>query len=642
LFIEQAALTASDGAAGDNFGFVAADGDTIVVGAYLDDVDTNVDQGSAYVFVKPAGGWGGPLTEQARLLAADGAAGDQFGLQVAVAGDVIVVGARMADVAGQNARGAAYVFVKPEGGWSGTVLHSAKLTAGDGLANDLFGDRVAISGDTIVVGARFDDHPPGCLQCTFVIDAGSAYVFVKPVAGWIGNLTQSATLRANDTTPNQQFAVSVAVEGDTVAVGAFLADSGFADRGAVYVFVKPAAGWSGTRNQSVKLMAGDGGIGDQLGITVALSGDTIAAGAQQEDSVGILNHGTAYVFVKPAAGWTAPGGVLFHAAKLLASDAEAGDELGSVAISGHTVAVGAWRDDVDGNVDQGSVYLYEEPAGGWNGSLTEAARLTAADGGASDQLGNSVRLQGLTLVAGASLHDAGVDADRGAAYVFVVPDLDGDGVPDEHDNCPAAANADQADADGDGLGDACDNCVDIANADQLDTDADGRGDACDSCPLDAANDADGDGVCGNVDNCPLDANPDQADVDGDGIGDACDPAVNFGFRGLLSPYAPPPKRFGGYRSIPLNWQYTAVTGAVADSPGAAPTVTVHGPVACGNTEGGAPVDVSSPGDSGYRYDPTIQTWQFNWKARGVPSGCYYIQVTSSQAQPSPRFPIRLE
>ena len=145
------------------------------------------------------------------------------------------------------------------------MLHTAKLTASDGAANDLFGDRVSISGDTIVVGARFDDHPPSCLQCSFVTDAGSAYVFVEPEAGWSGNLTQSATLRASDRNPNDQFGVSVAVEGDTVAVGAFLADSGFADRGAAYVFVKPAAGWSGLRNQSVKLMPNDGSIEGSYG-----------------------------------------------------------------------------------------------------------------------------------------------------------------------------------------------------------------------------------------------------------------------------------------------------------------------------------------------------------------------------------------
>ncbi len=124
-------------------------------------------------------------------------------------------------------------------------------------------------------------------------------------------------------------------------------------------------------------------------------------------------------------------------------------------------------------------------------------------------------------------------------------DTDEDGVCDADDNCPSAANDNQADGDADGQGDACDacpndadndadadgvcgdvdNCAADANANQADADADGQGDACDACPNDAENDADADGVCGDVDNCAV-ANPDQADLDGDGLGDACDACPN--------------------------------------------------------------------------------------------------------------------
>lgn len=123
------------------------------------------------------------------------------------------------------------------------------------------------------------------------------------------------------------------------------------------------------------------------------------------------------------------------------------------------------------------------------------------------------------------------------------PDADGDGVADDADNCPSAANPDQRDTDGDGRGDACDACADdpdndadgdgacgnvdncptVANADQADDDGDGRGNVCEACPLDAANDVDGDGVCGDTDNCPVTTNTDQTDSDADGSGDACDP-----------------------------------------------------------------------------------------------------------------------
>ena len=106
------------------------------------------------------------------------------------------------------------------------------------------------------------------------------------------------------------------------------------------------------------------------------------------------------------------------------------------------------------------------------------------------------------------------------------PDSDGDGFPDNADNCPTTFNPGQEDVDFDGVGDACDNCPSVNNPGQTDSDNDGLGDACDTCPFDPSNDADGDGVCGNVDNCPTVYNPGQSDIDNDGIGDACDTNLN--------------------------------------------------------------------------------------------------------------------
>jgi len=213
---------------------------------------------------------------------------------------------------------------------------------------------------------------------------------------------------------------------------------------------------------------------------------------------------------------------------------------------------------------------------------------------------------------------SGVDGTPDWQTVAIV-DSDGDGVADDADNCPEMPNADQADADGDGVGDACD-----------------------ACPGDPTNDADGDGVCGGVDNCPNVANPDQSDADHDGLGDACDAFFDFGFQGLLPPYAPPPTTFRGNRTIPLKWQYTGADGNVADSAGASPTVNVNGPVSCGETIGGSLIDITAAGNSGYQYDSATNIWQFNWKTSGIPSGCYYILVTSPQAQPSPLFAIQLK
>jgi hypothetical protein len=153
-------------------------------------------------------------------------------------------------------------------------------------------------------------------------------------------------------------------------------------------------------------------------------------------------------------------------------------------------------------------------------------------------------------------------------------------------------------------------------------------------------DFDADGVADDQDNCRQAANSNQADGDHDGIGDACDPFFEFGFSGLLEPYAPPPTVFRGNRSIPLKWQYTGMDGNVIQSAGANPTVNVSGPVSCGESSGGDVIDVTAAGNSGYQYDAGTATWQFNWKTTGIPAGCYVIQVTSSQAQPSPLFAIQ--
>ena len=159
----QAKLTASDGAAGDNFGVgVAISGDTLVVGAFADDAGA----GSAYVYTRTGGVW----TQQAKLTAADGAAGDLFGISVAVSGDTAVVGAYGDDATALNS-GSAYVFLRTGEVWT----QQPRLTAADGADEDQFGISVAVSGDTAVVGAYGDDAT--------AINSGSAYVYVGAAVG---------------------------------------------------------------------------------------------------------------------------------------------------------------------------------------------------------------------------------------------------------------------------------------------------------------------------------------------------------------------------------------------------------------------------------------------------------------------------
>jgi len=370
-----------------------------------------------YVFVKPTGGWSSG-TQAAKLSASDGAMDDSLGVSVGVSADgsTVVAGAA-ATVSGHFEQGAVYVFVKPTGGWS-SGTQAAKLTASDGAGGDLLGVSVGVSADGSAVVAGAAATVGGH------IGQGAVYVFVKPAGGWSSG-TQAAKLSASDGAGGDLLGVSVGVsaDGSTVVAGAPQPTVG--SKGAVYVFVKPAGGWS-SGTQAAKLTASDGAGGDSLGRSVGVSADgsTVVAGAPYATVRGKAgvhdadsNQGAVYVFVKPAGGWSSGT----QAAKLTASDGAGGDLLGwSVGMStdGSTVVAGA--PTISFLIGQGAVYVFVKPAGGWS-SGTQAAKLTASDGTAGDQagLGWSVGISsdGSTVVAGAP-QGALRSSPPGAAYVF--------------------------------------------------------------------------------------------------------------------------------------------------------------------------------------------------------------------------------
>ena len=328
----QAKLVASDAAPGDEFGIsVALFGDTAIVGARGDDNAAGNNAGSVYVFVRIGGVW----TQQAKLTASDAAANEEFGVLVALSGDTAVVGAHLDDNTGGTDAGAAYVFVR-----SGTVwTEQVKLTASDAAASDFLGGSVAISGHTAVVGAYQDDHAGG-------INAGSAYVFVRSGGVW----TEQAKLIASDAALGDEFGISVAVFGDSAAVGARFGNHvGVSNTGSAYIFVRSSGVWT----EQAKLIAFDAASGDEFGRRVALSGDTVVVGAPYDDNAGGPDAGSAYVFVRSVGVWT-------QQAKLTASDAAASDQFGfPVAASGDTVVVGAQGDDQVVGVNAGSAYVFD-------------------------------------------------------------------------------------------------------------------------------------------------------------------------------------------------------------------------------------------------------------------------------------------
>ena len=390
--VEVAKLLTADGAAGDQFGYsVALSGDTAVIGARFDDDDVNgLESGSAYVFTRSGTTW----SQQAKLTAADGASRDWFGVRVAISGDtaVITADADDDDVNGVDS-GSAYVFTRSGTTWS----QQAKLTAADGAAVDLFGYSVALSGDTALFGARFDDDDVNG------VDSGSAYVFIRSGTTW----SQQAKLTAADGAAGDEFGYSVALFGDTAVITADADDDDVngVDSGSAYVFTRSGTTWS----QQAKLTAADSAAGDMFGFRVALSGDTALIGARFDDDDGV-DSGSAYVFTRTGTAWS-------QQAKLTAADNAAGDWFGySVALSSDTALIGAHFNDYDvDGVDSGSAYIFKRSGTTWS----QQAKLTAADATAGDQFGGRVALSGDSALIGARLVDNDVyGVDSGSAYVF--------------------------------------------------------------------------------------------------------------------------------------------------------------------------------------------------------------------------------
>lgn len=331
----------------------------------------------------PAARAAGPLRPETILTAADAATNDLLGSSVALSGDTAVIGAPNDD----GAAGAAYVFVRNGTGWT----QQQKLVASDAAGLQAFGTSVAIAGDTVLVGARFDDNASGS-------DAGAAYVFVRSGGVW----TEQQKLLGSDTGAFDELGAAVALSGDTAVVGALLANDG--SDGGAYVFVRSAGVWT----QQQKLTAADAADSDEFGLAVAIAGDTIVVGAARDDSSLGTDAGAAYVFTRAGVAWS-------QQQKLLAADGADGDRFGSaVAVAGDTTLVGAFWDDTSAGSNAGSAYAFTRAGTSWS----QQQKLVADDAGAGDQFGIAVSLAGDLAVVGADF-DNTVRGLTGSAYVSV-------------------------------------------------------------------------------------------------------------------------------------------------------------------------------------------------------------------------------
>jgi hypothetical protein len=360
---------------GDRFGTaVAISGDTVVVTASGEDgngrgssgdPDNNMvnNAGAAYVFVRNGTNW----SQQAYLKASNTESGDGYGISVAISGDTIVVGASFekSNATGVNGNGednslsvagAAYVYVRVGTNWG----LQAYLKASNTSARARFGESAAIFGDVIVIGAYGES--------TVDSSTGAAYVFTRTGSTW----KQQALLRGSNTGRSDSFGTSVAVSRETIVVGAPFEDSDASgvngsegdvdvnfNSGAAYVFKRHGTNWL----QEAYVKASNTGQFDAFGYSVSIFGESIAVGAPNEssDATGIngdgsndnrRNSGATYVFVRHGTNW-------IEQAYLKASNAEPFDQFGDVSISGDTLAVatryeGGGATGINGDQDDNS------------------------------------------------------------------------------------------------------------------------------------------------------------------------------------------------------------------------------------------------------------------------------------------------
>jgi LPXTG-site transpeptidase (sortase) family protein len=467
--MQQAYIKASNTGDNDFFGdSISLSGDTLAVGAWDERSNaTGVDgnqadrstygSGAVYIFTRNGETW----AQQAYIKASNTEEGDAFGSSVSLSGDTLAVGAldENSNATGVNgnqadnsatAAGAVYVFTRSGTTWT----QQAYIKASNTEAYDHFSNSISLSGDTLAVGANGESSSAiginGDQTDNSASASGSVYIFTRSGTTW----SQQAYIKASNTDANDLFGDAISLSGNTLAVGAYgedssatgvngaQADNSTSSSGAVYVFTRSGTVWS----QLAYLKASITQSRDYFGRSLSLSGNTLAVGAEGEDSnaLGVNGDqsdnsadysGAVYVFTRSGTAWS-------QKAYVKSSNTESLDGFGhTVSLSGDTLAVGATGEDsgVNGvNGDQadnsvevsGAVYLFARRGTTWS----QKDYLKASNSGEDDNFSRSLSLSGNTLAVGAAFEDStatGVNGDQtdnsaensGAAYVFTTGTL---------------------------------------------------------------------------------------------------------------------------------------------------------------------------------------------------------------------------
>ncbi len=448
-FAQQAYIKASNAEIADEFGYsVSLDGDTLAVGAFHEDGDdTNglvFNSGAVYVFTRTDGTW----AQQAYIQASNAGRRDSFGISVALDGDTLAVGAsgEASDARGigqdetnnQAAdSGAVYVFTRSAGVWAQRVY----IKSSNSDFQDGFGISVALDGDILAVGATQEDSGAAGIgqdeENSDALNSGAVYVFSGAGSNWI----QQAYIKASNTNANDSFGQRVALNGGTLAIsaqnegsdaigiGGDEANNNAAFAGAVYVFTRNGSIWT----QQAYIKASNTEPLDFFGWSIAIDGDTLAVGAfgessnstsigGDEENNNATGSGAVYLFTRNNNSWS-------QQVYIKASNALRNDNFGSsVALNGNNLAVGANHQDTGSEFQSGAAYVFTRSGSSW----TEQTFIKASTTGQQDWFGNSIALDGDTLVVGANgeaSNSTGIDgnqgdnsaASSGAIYVFEVP-----------------------------------------------------------------------------------------------------------------------------------------------------------------------------------------------------------------------------